>query len=85
MLSREIVVHAANAILAAREFCGNEREAIADTLADNGISIKSQAGQKIATLAMIEADDVWSVNQADAGVTNPITEVERGNIERGLK
>jgi hypothetical protein len=73
-----------DAILACREFCGDERNCIKSYLADNGIPKGSAAAIMIADKARIEANRTWGMFQREAGVTEPIDDAERKQITRIL-
>ena len=68
----------ADAIVSAREFCGNEREALADAAANLKVKLTHNMRQQ----AFQMAENIWRGFQLDAGVTRPIDQFERSNIER---
>ncbi len=59
------VNEAARAAISARDFCGNEAQAIADAGADYGIAFTSH---ELAVIA-VKVAAVWAQARADAGVT----------------
>jgi len=68
----------AEAICGAREFCGNEREALADAAADLGIKLTPE----MRSAAFWRAGEIWAGYQTAAGVSRPIDSHERATIER---
>lgn len=71
----------AEAIVSARDFCGNEREALYDSASDLGIKVTKE----IRAAAFAEANKIWSENQRAAGVRNPISFDERISINKAMK
>lgn len=71
---------AAYAIVSAREFCGNEREALRDWQGDNGPLTSAERAA-----ARSEAERIWAGYQLEAGVTLPISPDERREIARILE
>jgi len=85
-MSKEVAIEtaielAADQIVNARDLCGNEREAAADTLADYGFR---PTPLRIAQ-AMAIANGEWRSHQRAAGVTKPISPAERASINRKLE
>ena len=75
--NEQMINECAEALVACREFCGNERQALRDWEADNGqLSVVARA------IAVQRADAIWAGYQRDAGVTAPISADERASIER---
>lgn len=76
------VDEAADQILSARDFCGDEREAACDALADSGFV---PSADRIAR-ALEKANRQWREHQKQAGVgvSQRITGGERRQIERSL-
>jgi len=71
---------AANAIINARDFCGDERGAAVEALRDAGV----EPTLKRIAMAFFEAGTEWQTSQREAGVTHPIGADERSSIHRGL-
>lgn len=76
------VDEAADQILSARDFCGDEREAACDALADSGFAPSADR----MTQAFEKANRQWRERQQQAGVgvSQRITDGERRQIERSL-
>lgn len=69
----QVIASTIDLILATRDFCGDERAALRDAQDDFGRRFTESEKRAI-------ADGVrrgWSQSQADAGVTNPLTDSER--------
>jgi len=82
MTSEKMAIEeAAEQIINARDFCGNEREAAADALADCGVEVTKD---RIAQAFNI-ADGDWRQAQRAAGVEKPISAGERKAIYRTLE
>jgi len=66
-VSVTIIDEAAEAIISARDFCGDEREAVADVLADHGIRDR-EARNWIWREASASARKTWDDFRTQAGV-----------------
>lgn len=71
---------AAQAIVTARDFCGDETQALRDWEADNGRLTEPER-----QIVRDHAERIWRASQRAAGVTKPITTGERASIERALE
>lgn len=80
MTITEIIDEVAGAIVTARDFCGNEREAVRDWQADNGIFLSPET---IAS-AFVKANAYWRNSQQEAGVKNPLSAGARAAAFRSL-
>lgn len=69
----------AQAVVNARELCGDERQALLDAQAEYGTldGVERQVVRRM-------ADGIWSRYQEKAGVTAPISPEERRQITRTL-
>jgi hypothetical protein len=73
----QMINDCAEALVACREFCGNELQAMRDWEADNGrLSVVARA------IVIQRADKIWAGYQKEAGVTAPISSDERASIDR---
>jgi len=70
---------AAQAIVIARDFCGDEAEALRDWESDNRRLTEPERG-----IARDHAERIWRASQRAAGVAKPITTNERISINRKL-
>ena len=77
------VADLADRIVATRDFCGNEREAILDYLADEGFTIGT--GRSVREAAVRRANAIWAASQRAAGVSKPISAGERASIHRMME
>ena len=64
---------AAQAIITARDFCGDEREAVRDYAAENGILFS----RDFLIEARRRADAIWAGYQRAAGVKKPLSSCQR--------
>lgn len=68
--SESPIEYAASCVLTAREFCGNEREAMMDAIADykaiNQCDFPFGVDERIAVMRIVE--DKWREYQLEAGV-----------------
>ena len=62
-----IIDQAQDAIISARDFCGDEREAVQEVLADHGIKDKADRN-KVWGIAIVRANKEWNGHRAAAGV-----------------
>ena len=75
------ITAAADAILTARDFCGDEREAAVDAIADQGV----KPTKTMVLQAFSEANGEWAEKQKAAGVRKPISHGERAKIYRAMR
>lgn len=75
-----ITIEAADAIVTARDFCGDERAAAREVFFAQGLA----ATPRRMRAAFVQADREWRAAQAQAGVARPIGPDERRAIERDL-
>lgn len=61
---KDMIANAANAIVNARDFCGDEVSAAKDSIADDGWSCTPD----ILFAAQAEANEIWRQSQKSAGV-----------------
>ena len=81
MNDNNAIHEAANAIINARDLCGDERGAAVEALRDAGVEPTARRiGQ-----AFFEASGEWIVWQRGAGVTQPIGRNEWAAIHRALE
>lgn len=73
----DLLYDAANAIVAARDFCGNEREALREWEGDNRQLTRLERNG-----VRLIADRLWRESQSKAGVVVPISPEERHAITR---
>jgi len=66
-IAQEIIEEATDAIIAARDFCGNEKEAVIDVVDDHGIKAKADRN-KVWKIARFRANKIWNGFQREAGV-----------------
>jgi hypothetical protein len=64
-IPNHIIAGAVDAIITARDFCGNEREAVRDFAIENGFKAD---WQKIAGIANFRANSRWNAFKRAAGV-----------------
>jgi hypothetical protein len=62
-----IILEAAEAIISARDMCGNEKEAVIDVVNDHGIKDPA-ARNKVWKIAKFRANKMWNRFQREAGV-----------------
>jgi len=68
-------------VINTRDLCGNEREAMIDAAADEGLKLTAEDRGRI----MGQVNKVWADWQCAARVTNPISSDERAQINRALE
>ena len=66
-ISEAVIEEAADAIISARDFCGDEHEAVADVCADRGI--KGADRVKVRRIANFRANARWNRFKREAGVS----------------
>jgi hypothetical protein len=71
---------AAHAVITARDFCGDERQALRDWQDDNG---RLTSDERLQVLDLVET--IWADSQRQAGVRRPIAAGERRGIEAALE
>jgi hypothetical protein len=64
---------AIQAVITARDFCGNEKQAVAQVEADNDIEFTSEEKRFIVG----QADRRWNESRQVAGVVNPLSQIDR--------
>ena len=70
---------AVDQLINTRQFCGSEREALRDFEADRG-PFSGEERERV----WIALGERWSMEQINAGVTNPISGEERRQINQQL-
>lgn len=71
---------AAEAIVTARDFCGDERAAAVEALLDAGV----QPSPQMVGRAQTEAERLWRVYQHSAGVRRPLSPSGRRKAYRDI-
>jgi len=66
-ISEALIDEAIDAIISARDFCGDESEAVADVCADHGI--KGADRKKVHRIANFRANARWNRFKREAGVS----------------
>ncbi len=68
-ISEKIIDEAQNAIISARDFCGDEKQAVRDVLADHNVREVADRN-KVWKIAKFRANGEWNASKKAAGV-NP--------------
>lgn len=76
----DMLYDAASAIVACRDLCGNEREALRDWEGDNRKLTRLERNG-----VYLLADRMWRESQIKAGVTAPVSKEERAAITRMME
>lgn len=71
---------AAEAVIRARDFCGDERRAAIEALAEQGLKPTTTLLAEI----FAAADAEWAVMHCEAGVAAPISIEERAGVHQAL-
>lgn len=71
-IPENIITEATDAIISARDFCGDEKEAVRDVLADHNIRDRADRN-KVWGIAKARANKAWNRARVEAGVTRVAT------------
>jgi len=80
-MSETILLEAVVAILSARDFCGNEKDALQEVEEENEIIFSKN--DKLEIYARVSNE--WQVCQQAAGVKHPLTSEERARAFRDIE